>query len=246
MDYQTLDDALSEGHARILDRAVAILWLARAVHGIEGMTAADIVKILETDCGHPKQNVSRLHGGLQSDNRTAKHGKDGFRLRPEAFRTLETAHAHRLTLPRKSKMSSGRALIPLEIFSLAGRAYLTRIVEQVNGCNEYGFFDGVMVLSRRLLETLTIEVYQQVGRASEIKKGADGSFLAFDDLVGKISADTALHISRETRKALASVKKYGDQSAHNPKFTARTSDVDEIRQGLRIAAEELLNLCHFK
>lgn len=245
MEYCELDESMRESKPRSVDRAVVFLWLAKRVKGVEGLSAKELAKIIEHDCGHPAQNVSRLDDQLMRDKRTARHGKEAFRLKPDASRVIEESYGHLLDAPRPGIRNRAGSIIPIEIFQRVGREYLTRIVDQINGCYDNGFYDGVMVLSRRLLETLVIEIYQQAGRSNEVKHPNAGTYFGFEDLIGALSADAALHVTRDSKRTLVAVKKYGDQSAHNPRFTARKSDVDELKQGLRIAAEELLSLCHY-
>jgi len=245
VNYKDFDAAISDSKVQSIDRALAILWLGKVAQGVEGMTAKEIARIMEQDCGHPAQNASRLFERLRADRRTAKHGADGFRLRPDALKVLSAKYEGLLALPSVPKVSGSAGMIPCELFLPAKRSYLVRLVDQVNGCYQNGYFDGVMVLGRKLLETLVIEVYVQDGRAAEIKR-TDGAFLTFEELSGKIAADSKVHVTRETKKTLASMKKFGDQSAHNQRFTAQLSDVDELKQGLRIAAEELLHHCNYQ
>ncbi|MCE7950736.1 MAG: hypothetical protein DYH18_06465 [Xanthomonadales bacterium PRO7] len=243
MEYQAFDLAISENRISSIDRAVAMLWLGKVVNRIEGMTAKEIASIVENDCGHPQQNINRLSQQLRSDRRTAKYG-EGFRLKPNALKALTQQYQNLLASPSAPKIHSTLEVVPRAIFEPARRGYLLRLIDQVNGCYQNGYFDGVMVLGRKLLETLVIEVYAQNGRSAEIKR-ADGAFLPLEDLSGKISSDNAINITRETKKSLAALKKFGDQSAHNQRFTAQLTDVDEIKHGFRIAAEELLHHCNY-
>jgi len=244
MDYQNFDSEISKDKLRTVDRAVSILWLAKTIHGIDGMNAKEIALIMERDCGHPKQNDSRLREMLRSDPRTVKHGRDGFRLKPDSFRKLGEKYGGILAAPSEPTLRSSHSIVPREVFEPTSRNYLIRLIDQVNGCYQNGYFDGVMVLGRKLVETLMIEVYAQRGFAADVKR-ADGSFYGFEELAGKLSADTRFNITRETKKTLAEIKRFGDQSAHNQRFTARLSDVDGIKTGLRIAAEELLHHCNY-
>lgn len=245
MDYRRFDRELSSENLRVVDRAVAFLWLAKTVYGLEGMTAKEIAQILERECGHPRQNASRLHEQLRVDQRTAKFGTSGFRLRPKDFAFLDERFGHLLSVRSSPAPSGHGSVIPREIFEQSARSYLLRLVDQVNGCYDHGYHDGVMVLARKLLETLIIEVYVQAGRVSEIKRPQDGALLSFEQLSGKISADSVIHVTRETKSTLAAIKKFGDQSAHNQRFVARQGDVDGLKQEIRIAAEELLHLCNY-
>jgi len=124
------------------------------------------------------------------------------------------------------------AVLPLGLFDNA-RPYTKRVVRQLNAAYEISLFDCAAVMIRRLLETLIIEVYEELGRAEEIKR----------DLLKFIRNDT-LNLSRPTINGLEDFKKLGNLSAHNRKFNAKRNDIDRIRDGLRVASEELLHLCN--
>lgn len=57
------------------------------------------------------------------------------------------------------------------------RGYVERVVFQINGCYEKGWFDGCAVMMRRLIETLIIECFEKYGIASKIKNPGSGDFL---------------------------------------------------------------------
>src|SRR5580704_13703212 len=56
------------------------------------------------------------------------------------------------------------------------RGYIERVVFQVNGCYEKGWFDGCAVMMRRLMETLIIECFEKHLIANTIKN-PKGDFL---------------------------------------------------------------------
>jgi hypothetical protein len=96
-------------------------------------------------------------------------------------------------------------------------------------------------MCRRLLETLIIEVYEHCGRAADIK-GTDGNFLMLNGLVSVFEKDTAFNLRRKGIKGLRDFKNLGDLSAHARRFNAQKEDIDGVREGLRIAVEELIHL----
>lgn len=230
--------------AKSIDRAIAILWLAKRRHSLDGMTTREVVSIIEGECGHPSQNCSRLHERLGADRRTAKFGHGGWRLRPDAQRQLDERYGRLLKTVVKKSVAPDGSLIPRDIFVEAGRGYLTKVVDQVNGCYDDGHYDGCAVMGRRLMETLLIEAYVQAGRALFVKD-SQGSFLTLEGLIGKVISDSHLPLSRDTKRLLPEIKRLGDQSAHNPRFNARRVEIDALKHGLRVAAEELLNLCNY-
>ncbi|WP_449428896.1 hypothetical protein [Rhodanobacter umsongensis] len=165
MQYSDFDATISKDKLSAVGRAVAILWLSKSAYAIDGMTAKEIAKIIEDECGHPRQNATRLDEQLRLDRRTAKHGGAGWRLRPDAIRSLDEQYSH-LIAQKKPKAVISNSLIPREIFEQASRTYITRVLDQVNGCYDNGFYDASAVMARRLIETLVIDIYVEAGALS--------------------------------------------------------------------------------
>lgn len=125
------------------------------------------------------------------------------------------------------------------------RPYLERIVHQINGSYENGWYDASAVMVRRLVETLIIEVYEANGRAADIKDG-NGDFLLLADLISKILADQQFNLSRAAKKALPDLKDVGDKSAHSRFYTAHRKDIEKLAPLLRNVVQELLALAKLK
>jgi len=132
------------------------------------------------------------------------------------------------------------ALLPPAIFENT-RQYIERVVDQINKSYEEGLFDCCAVMCRRLLETLIIEVYEHLG-STETIKGSDGHFLMLSGLISKVENETAFSPGRNLLSGLKAFKKLGDLSAHNRRFNARNTDIEQIRTDLRVISEELLHL----
>ena len=126
------------------------------------------------------------------------------------------------------------------------RGYMERVVDQVNGCYEKGWFDGCAVMMRRLLETLIIECFEKHGIANKIKDTRTGDFLYLSELIGHTIRETAWNLGRNTKKALPHLKAVGDQSAHSRRYNAHREDIDKLLQDFRTACQELLYIAGLK
>lgn len=125
------------------------------------------------------------------------------------------------------------------------RSYIERIVHQINGCFENGWYDASAVMIRRLVETLIIEVYESKGRAAYIKDGNE-DFLFLNDLIIKITTDPLINLSRPTKRSLPDLKDVGDKSAHSRFHTAHRGDIEKLAPHLRNVVQELLALASLK
>jgi len=128
----------------------------------------------------------------------------------------------------------------MELFA-GTRGYIERVVDQINRAYDAELWDCSAVMCRRLLETLIIETYERSGRATEIK-GSDDQFMMLNGLITFVETDSSIHLGRNAAKGLKDFKQLGDLSAHNRRFNARRNDIDRVRDGLRVASEELLHL----
>jgi hypothetical protein len=223
----------------MLDRAIALLWHAGADDVSRGMTAKDIAETLHA-AGYPEQNISRLERSLKEDRRTVRARPAGWRITPQARLHLNEEYAFAST-PRP--LAHRDSVLPKDLVTNT-RGYVEKVVEQINKSYDAELFDCTAVMCRRLLETLIIEVYESKGRANVVK-GADGHFMMLSGLLEILENDTSVHLSRNGLAGLRSFKTLGDLSAHNRRFNARRPDVDRIRDGLRVAVEELVHLAGF-
>lgn len=219
-----------------VERAVALLWW----HGIDdadaSCTATQLAVEIES-AGFGQQNATRLRAALEKDRRTTKDRSRGFRIRATSRKALDDEYLPFLDVQPVRRSNS---VLPLELV-VGTRQYIERVVLQLNGSYDGSMFDCCAVMSRRLLETLIIEVYEAHGRADELK-GDDGHFMMFSGLLAKLESDKSFNLGRNSMQGLRDFKKLGDLSAHNRRFNARRDDIDRVRDALRVACEELLAL----
>ena len=126
------------------------------------------------------------------------------------------------------------------------RGYIERVVFQINGCYEKGWFDGCAVMMRRLVETLIIECFEKHGIAHKIKNNPTGDFLFLRDLIDKLIQESTWNLGRNTKQALAKLKNVGDQSAHSRRYNAHREDIEKLADDFRTVCQELLYLAGLK
>jgi hypothetical protein len=125
------------------------------------------------------------------------------------------------------------------------RGYIEKVVYQINGCYEQGWFDGCAVMMRRLIETLIIECFEKHNIAAKIKN-ANGDFFYLSDLIDELLAEKAWNLGRNTKAALPRLKNIGDKSAHSRRYNAQREDVDKLSTDFRDVCQELLYLAQLK
>jgi hypothetical protein len=126
------------------------------------------------------------------------------------------------------------------------RGYIERVVYQINGCYEKGWFDGCAVMMRRLVETLIIECFEKYGIEQKIMDPRSGEFLFLKDLIDRTLQESAWNLGRNTKQALPRLKSVGDQSAHSRRFIAHREDIDKVSSEFRIVCQELIYLAGLK
>jgi hypothetical protein len=100
-------------------------------------------------------------------------------------------------------------------------------------------------MTRRLLETLIIEVYEAHGMAPKIQR-ADGEFYFLSDLIDRVIAEKAWNLSRNSKRALPRLKDIGDKSAHSRRYNAHRSDLEKVEDDIRVVVQELIYLANLK
>jgi hypothetical protein len=147
--------------------------------------------------------------------------------------------------PSSGTRPHSQNILPHALFQNT-RGYIERVVYQINGCYEKGWFDGCAVMMRRLLETLIIECFEMHGLAQKIKDPTSGDFLYLSELVTKVIQEPSWNLGRSTKRALPSLKAIGDQSAHSRRYNAHREDIDKLTSDFRIICQELLYLARLK
>lgn len=117
--------------------------------------------------------------------------------------------------------------------------YIKCNAKQMAQCFECGLYDATLVLMRKLIETLIIEIFERFGIDNEIKDNS-GTFFYLSDLIPAYIASTKWNVSRNLDKNIIKVKKYGDLSAHNRRFLAKKSDIDDFKFELRQVIQEIV------
>jgi len=130
--------------------------------------------------------------------------------------------------------------LPERIYN-STRGYINQVGLQLNGAYHHGYFDCAAVMIRRMVETLIIESYEKLKRESEIKDSND-NYLMLSGLVDKSVSPGGLSVGRDSKKALKEIKRRGDHSAHNRRYIAKKTDLDSIKDGLRLCVEELMHI----
>ncbi|MEW6265852.1 MAG: hypothetical protein AB1641_22495 [Thermodesulfobacteriota bacterium] len=126
------------------------------------------------------------------------------------------------------------------------RGYIERVVDQINGCYEKGWFDGCAVMMRRLLETLIIESFEAYSLAHKIKNTQTGDFFYLSDLISIAIQEPSWNFGRNTKRALPALKSIGDQSAHSRRYNAHREDIDKLILDFRTVCQELIYLAKLK
>lgn len=143
---------------------------------------------------------------------------------------------------KKAKTPSD-ALFPLELLNDT-RGYIINMATQAILCYDYSLYDASLVMIRKLIETLIIELFECEGLSNNIKN-KEGYFFYLSDLIDRLQNETKWNLSRNSIQSLPNIKKYGDLSAHNRRFNAKKPDMDKLKSDLRIVIEELIHLIDY-
>jgi len=219
------------------ETAVALLWHHGSDDANVSLSAKQIADEME-EAGFAKQNISRLKQSLEDDKRIVRGSSSNtFRIKLGSREKLTDKY---ICIAKVKPLERSDSIIPFELVHTT-RGYLEKITLQLNVSYDHSLYDCCAVMCRRLIETLIIEAYEQLGRADELR-GPDGHFMMLSGLLGVIISDKKVNLGRNAVKGINALKQLGDNSAHNRRFNARKDDIDKITGDVRIAVEELLHL----
>lgn len=208
-------------------------YYLQEVKGLSSFSASNIISCFNELSIKSYSNVSSfLSAKTKGKQAIFLKQKTGFILSKQAKELL----AKELSMPVDMPVSN--ALIDLSIVE-GTPYYIKGITKQLVQCYECGFYDATLVLMRKLLETLIIESFERFGLDNTIKD-ANGDFFYLSDLIPKYLNSPKWNTSRNLNNNIVKVKKYGDLSAHNRRFQAKKSDLDNFKFELRQVLQEII------
>ena len=162
----------------------------------------------------------------------------------DAARKIQVFIDDAITPPQELVTPISESVLPYSIF-LNSNSYIRKVVNQINATYDAMCFDACAVMIRRLLEILIVEVYESKGLATLITD-SKGDYFFLAELVMQLISNKSWHLGRTTKNRLPIIKGIGDLSAHSRRFTAQRSDIDRIKDDLRVISEELLYLSNLR
>lgn len=166
-----------------------------------------------------------------------------------ATRALEAAkriqmHADLLTKPpaEGTKPATDRIIDTALVRGAPGN--FVRVVDQINGTYERGWYDACAIMLRRLLEMLIIEAYVANGMKDKIK-AQNGRFLRLNGLISRACHESSWALD-DNGAILRKLSAMGNWSAHKRRYVANREDIDQHVSELRIVVQELVFLAKLK
>ncbi len=232
-------EVVKESNRKNAEKALAILWyFDREQPGI-AKTAGQLTKVLDDHhIGAPNQTA------LAEAIRKTKLGnelKSGFSLKPGSRKII------RDWLPDldgiQPAMDHASGYVPEPIWKNT-RGYIEEVCRELNGSFRHAYYNASAVMLRRLLETLIIEAYEYLDRETEIKDGG-GNYLMLSDLAERACGENGhkgINLGRDLKKALKEARNVGNWSAHARRFLAHAGDLTKVQAGMRLLAQELIQI----
>jgi hypothetical protein len=124
------------------------------------------------------------------------------------------------------------------------RGYIEEVCRELNCSFHNAYYNAAAVMLRRLLETLIIEAYEHLNRATEIKDGG-GNYLMLSDLAERACGEKGhkgINLGRDSKKALKGARSVGNWSAHARRFLAHAGDLTKFQAGMRLLVQELIQI----
>ena len=219
-----------------VDRAVAFLWYYRATQTFDERSASELASDLHEE-GFSKPNVTRLQQELRRSKYTVGGSRTGtFQIDIRKLKELDKRFQSFLNVP---EIKVDDLILPSE-WVAGTRSYLERMVLQINGSYQFGFFDSCAVICRRLMESLIIEVYISQNRQLEIQ--TSGVFVGLERLIAYIRADKKINLSRNSPSTMDDIKQIGDTAAHDRTYITQPVDVNDLKIRYRHLILELLTI----
>lgn len=143
------------------------------------------------------------------------------------------------TASTRRRRAAVDSFLPAEVFD-GESEYITRLIPQINGCWERGYYEACSVLLRRLVETLVIELYHRRGWLDDLKDPDTGEFVTLKNMINKVCGDQRIGLDGKSHQTLKKLKEIGDIAAHDFRIAIRKSDLERVRSDVRFSCERLI------
>lgn len=167
-------------------------------------------------------------------------GRNAF----NAAKAIQAAVDAQFGPPEEGRRSEKQLVLPFSIVR-GTRGYIERVVHQINGSYENGWYDSSAVMIRRLLETLIIEVFEHHRLSAKIQNPG-GDFLYLRDLIDACLKESTWNLSRNCKQSMPKLKDVGDKSAHSRRYNAHRGDIAPLAADIRLVVQELIYLAGLK
>ncbi|WP_264538065.1 DUF4145 domain-containing protein [Flavobacterium sp. N1736] len=217
------------------------LYFLTVVENKEGVNSKEIESCFDALKVSKYSNISAY---LKSNSKKIKNKSAKFILQNGLYhleRTRKVEIDTILNVPQDINPTND--YFPLELFT-GTRGYLEGIAKQTAACYDFGLYDACAVMTRKLLETLIIEAFESHNIVSKIQDNT-GNFFALSALIDSFKNETTWNIGRNAKDSIPKIKTMGDLSAHNRRYFSKKSDVDKLKDNLRIVFEELIHIIDF-
>lgn len=222
---------------KVETRILFILYICESKFNIHEMTNKQIFDLINQKL--------RLKTSLQSVNIAIRRSKDkisSIKKNMIIYHKIMSPGIDEIKniLKLNTEKKVNDDIVPNEVVK-SEKGYFNKVIRQINGCYQDGYYDACFVMIRRSIETLIIEIYEHLQKENSIKN-SDGYYLMFSKLIDIIIEDPDIHLSRTSKTDLKTIKKLGDTAAHNRRLNLKKSDIDKYSDSIRLIIEELINI----
>lgn len=201
-------------------------------------TSKEIKTIFEELNLHPYSNIP-AYLSQNSSGKNSKYIKNSSQYRVSTHLILNVEEL----LQIKPDKPVSNQLIDLSLFD-GTRDYLYHSFYEAQRCYDEKLYTSSLIMIRKAIEILIIDYYEKYNNQHMIT-GKDGNYFYLSELINVIKKDTSANLNRNAIKAFDHFKKFGDMSAHG-KFKGIKSDLDLLKDDLRITIDQMLILINYK
>lgn len=164
------------------------------IKGLDSFSAKDIENCFSESHIKPYTNIpSFLSSKLKGQSSLFIKDKEGkYHLQRKVIQEIEP-----IIKTNEEAPSPSNNLFPIELLDNT-RDYIKKVATQAISCYDFNLFDASLVMIRKLIETLIIELFEIEGIANKIKNDK-GHFFYLSDLIDKLESETSWNLTTIVR-----------------------------------------------
>lgn len=137
------------------------------------------------------------------------------------------------------EIKDNQTILPEKLYNNT-RNYIEQLAKQINASYENNLFDCTAVMMRRLMEVLTVLMFQNNSIENKILDKTGTKYINLDKMIKIANSEKSFKLTTSTQQDMDVFRELGNLSAHKIWYNSTKKDIETLILRYRAMIEELL------